>query len=120
MNSIENIKDQKPKEVTEAHRAWLTAAPLGQLYSAYRGLVAHVVAQMRYALEEHESGEPIHSTRRAHAIMLEYPERLRLVSAEIARRVGSISSANVNDQAPGLSRLPASACFGLVEGGKIK
>lgn len=24
MNSIENIEDQKPKEVTEAHRAWLT------------------------------------------------------------------------------------------------
>jgi len=99
MNSIENIKDQKPKEVTEAHRAWLTAAPLGQLYSAYRGLVAHVGEQMRYALEEHESGEQIQSTRRAHAIMQDYPERLRLVSVEIAKRVGGTSSANESSSA---------------------
>lgn len=96
MNSIENIEDQEPKEVTEAHRVWLTTAPLGQLYSEYRGLISHVAEQMRYALEEHESGEPIQSTRRAHAIMQEYPDRLRLVSVEIAKRVGGISPANAD------------------------
>ena len=91
MNSIENIENQKPKQLTEAYRTWLTAAGLGQLYSEYRGLITHIGEQMRYALEEHESGEHIESTRRAHAMLMEYSERLRLVAAEISKRVGVIS-----------------------------
>lgn len=92
MNSIANIENHAPYVVPKHTLEWLVRASLAQLNSEYRGMVSHLREQFGYALAEHADGFAVHSTRRSHHVILEYSERLRLVSAEIARRVGGVSA----------------------------
>ncbi len=94
MNSIEDIEHQTPYVVPKRALEWMAKTSLGQLNSEYRGLLSHLREQLGYALDEHNEGMAVHSTRRSHRMILDYSERLRLVSAEIARRVGGVSANN--------------------------